>query len=262
MRPTLPRRLPTWAVLAVVSNVLVVGVLMVGCDPGTVVSPELGVDDRNLSPTQRSRYLEDAAHLALRQLARKGPLDDQPPTIPDTLWHSLYGALVHVYNAIDLAARDTVVEDYAIHAYPRPSVRDLLVIVDTTATWVEAWRAGRSLTGNPAIDSLMVRYDLGVVQCSTWVGDWVTLRAMRDPLNMAGLRPLFEAVPDVLIAEGGLVFGDGNDIRAARESGGWRISYHLKWNCPTTCLADHYWTFRVGPHGAVEYVGSGGDPIP
>ena len=89
------------------------------------------------------------------------------------------------------------------------------------------------------------------------------LRAMRDPLNIAGLVPLFEAIPDVLFAKPDNIFGDGDDIQAVAEAGGWRLTYYLKWDdCPATCLAAHHWSFRVGPRGAVEYLGSGGDPIP
>jgi len=109
----------------------------------------------------------------------------------------------------------------------------------------------------------VVRYDLGVAEATRWVGEWVVLRAMRDPLNIAGLVPLFEAIPDVLFAKPDNIFGDGDDIQAVAEAGGWRLTYYLKWDdCPATCLAAHHWSFRVGPRGAVEYLGSGGDPIP
>jgi hypothetical protein len=86
------------------------------------------------------------------------PLDE----IPEEPRESLYAALLRVHLATDLAARDTVIDLYSVHAFPRPVLRELIVAVEDSAAWAEAWARGERLTGNDAVDALLERWELEV----------------------------------------------------------------------------------------------------
>lgn len=73
----------------------------------------------------RAVYRVDAARLALRFLiARDDPARDEV-LLPDALTRTLYDVLILVHNATGLDARDSVVRQYAVHAFPNPPVDTL-----------------------------------------------------------------------------------------------------------------------------------------
>ena len=68
----------------------------------------------------RSAYREDAARLAVRIMHE---VEEEVATvveIPEKLWNTLYAALIHVYQAYQMAARDSVVNMYDIHTFFYP----------------------------------------------------------------------------------------------------------------------------------------------
>src|SRR2546422_8879398 len=80
------------------------------------------VNDSRVRDELRVLYREDAAHLALRELqARPGGYGDI--AITAELIDSYYAALVQVFNADGLGARDTVVDVYSIHSFGQPETR-------------------------------------------------------------------------------------------------------------------------------------------
>jgi hypothetical protein len=93
-------------------------------------------------------------------------------------------------------------------------------------------------------------------------GDVALLRTSR-PLNMAALAARFATVPGVIRAEPNCCVGDGNDIRARPENGGWRLEYSVGFgDCPAGCTGRRVWSFAVDNTGAVRYLGASGDPLP
>jgi hypothetical protein len=79
----------------------------------------------------------------------------------------------------------------------------------------------------------------------------------------ATLAARFATMPGVIWAEPNGYGGDGNDIRARPENGGWRLEYSVGFgDCPAGCTGRRVWTFVADATGAVRYLGASGDPLP
>lgn len=184
--------------------------------------------------------------------------------IPDELHGSLLNALGHIYRTVGLPARDSVVEVYAIHTFPGPTLDEVTLIgLDTSCAWAARLAAEIVPTGHPVVDSLMQAYALSVRQVfGIGASRYVLLRSSL-PLQIAELARRFNGIECLTGAEPNGVTGDGNDIRAEAEGEAWKITFSLGWgDCPAGCISRHVWTFRVRPDGQVEFLGSGGTPIP
>lgn len=215
-----------------------------------------------LTGPERLAYEEDAVRLALRRLAETGSpaLGDVVP--PQGLVASLYNALVHVHG-VSHPVRDTVVEVYRIRTFPEPPTREIMVRVDPSEPWTDAWKELNARTGNEAVDALVDAYELSVREYYRWsFGEVAVLRAGR-PLNATALATRFEPIPGVIWPERNGAVGDGNDIRAAPHGDGWRLDYSVGFgDCPAGCIHRHTWSFAVSAGGAVSFLGRSGPPPP
>ncbi len=220
-------------------------------------------DDSSVPESLRKAYFEDAARLALRKVNEAGGATREQVELPADLVQTLYSVLIHLYNAIGLAARDSVVAIYNIHTFPSPETHFLIVAVDSTAQWAAAWRQGNRLTGNVQIDLLMEEFNLELDgYCSTpWFPQSARLRSSK-PLNIAALAKRFTGIAGIRWAEPDGVMGDGPDIRAQSKTTYWQLEYSIGWgDCPAGCIARHFWAFDVYYNGRVQYVGSWGDAL-
>lgn len=221
-------------------------------------------DDSSVPEALRSAYREDAARLALRHLTASGDPARSDVELPATLVASLYNALVHVFNARDLSARDSVVDLYRVHTFPNPDVLSVTLGLDSTAAWVRSLREGGVPTGNAQFDELVDTYDLELERYHDLqiIYDLAALRAAA-PLNTIALAPMFRDIEGVLTASPQTWFGDGNDIRASAVSDGWRLDYSRGFgDCPAGCTGRYTWMFRVDADGNVTYEGTTGPRPP
>lgn len=240
--------------------------LLAACDGvgGPGAPPFQDVEDTTLPRLVSVRYQEDAQRLALRWLQAEEAPGLHEIALPADLVESLFRALARVYNATDLPARDSVVALYDIHTFPRPDMVRLVLSVDSTAEWPRAWLAGHRLTGNSVVDALMTEWDLRLDRYDdlTYFDDAAQLSAT-VPLNTFALAARFEAIEGVISAGPAGWGGDGDDIIAEGTPDVWLLDYSVGFgDCPSGCIARHYWTFRVHDDGVVEYLGSRGDPPP
>lgn len=241
---------------------VVAGLGVAGCEsvsgPGETFPLIPHASDEHLGDPERAAYEEDAVRLALRRLEEIGSpalMEVYPPAV---LVDGLYDALMLV-TLFDHPAKDSVA---GIHTFPVPETREILVGVDSTAAWVDAWRSGIAETGNPAVDDLMTTYGLEPDRFYEWaIGHYAVLRA-GAPLNATALATLFRSIDGVLAAETNRMGGDGNDIRARPRDGGWQLDYSVGFgDCPAGCINRHTWSFVVDGDGVVRYIGSSGDPL-
>src|SRR5882762_7612206 len=142
-----------------VSFLLTAAVILAACDTATAPrSVQSSVDDSRVPAELRAAYLEDANRMALRDLLANG-FSEVP--IPQDAVQPYYDALVLVYNATALPARDTVVDVYRIHTIG-PTTRSLLLQLLGNETWVQRLARSEIPTGDPAVDTLLTRYSLSV----------------------------------------------------------------------------------------------------
>jgi hypothetical protein len=239
--------------LAAAAAVLVLGGCAELLGPAIPDVPPAAVQ---LTPAQRLVMEEDAVRLALRHLAATNTPALQEVEPPAALVESLFNALAAVHGFAH-PARDTVVDVHGIRTFPNPPVWEVMVRVTPSAPWTQAWREGRALTGNAAVDALVNQYAITVREYYLWsIGEVAVLRTGR-PLNMQALAARFAALNGVVWAEPNGFMGDGNDIRARTQNGGWRLDYSFGFgDCPAGCTGRRTWSFHVGSSGAVTYLGS------
>lgn len=219
------------------------------------------VDDSQVPAELRTAYLEDANRLALRDLQSNGYTAIQ---IPSEAVQSYYDALVLVYNATALPARDTVVDVYGIHTFPNPATRSLLLWLLGTEAWVQRLARREIPTGEPTIDTLLARYSLTVGSVYTMHdGDVLITLGPPEPLNIKALAGLFRGTTGVRFAEPNNGCCDGNDMGGSIDGSRVLLDYSVGYgDCPAGCIARRFYHFAVHDDGKVEYLGASGSPPP
>lgn len=237
---------------------LAAAVVIAACDGTTAPrSVQSRVDDSRVPAGLRAAYLDDAARMALRDLQARG-YEDIP--IPDEALRPYYGALVAVYNATSLPARDTVVDVFAIHTFGNPPTRGLYLWALLSQEWVERLSRGEIPTGDSDVDAILARYDLAFTGAHIlYQGDVLITLESSEALNVAALAPLFRGFAGVKYSEPNTMGGDGNDIEGTVENSRVVLAYSVGGgDCPAGCTFRRYYRFAVGPDGVVEYLGASG----
>ena len=249
------------------------GVLLLGgCEEKSILSPGAGrstlvayvvpADETGVSEFDREAYLNDAGTLALRLLERGEWPGINEVELPSKLVRSLYNALLHIYNARYLPARQYVVGTYPVHTLDALKPRLLGVKINGSAVWPRQWLAGNRLTGYGPVDSLMVKYNLQLGGYSPYT--LTQILATDRPLNTVALASRFSRFPGVETAHpAGSIVGDGNDIRLIALWPWIELEFKRGWgDCPAGCVYEHFGRFRVYPSGNVLTVASFGSPLP
>ena len=215
-----------------------------------------------LPDSLESAYRVDASRLALRGIERSLPLRDASIEIPPEEVRARLQAFAWLFHATGLAARDSVVDVFHIHTFPRPAVRELVLSLDATEEWVARWTPGAAPSGNSVLDELVRRYGLSLVSDRmTGAYRQVVLRSVYA-VNIHALAARLAELPGVRWAESNTVRGDGSDIESERDGNDWLITFRLGWNdCPAGCIESHYWRFRVTDRGAVTFLESWGSRV-
>src|SRR5256885_8780835 len=232
-------------------------------DPAAQRTVRSFVNDSRVLDELRVLYREDAARLALRELqARPGGYGDI--AITAELIDTYYAALVQVFNADGLGARDTVVDVYPIHTFGQPETHRLLLQAAPDQEWVQRLVDGELPTGNAHVDRLLEDYGPSL--------DWkyplftsdemlIVLRSAAT-LNIAALEHLFEGIAGIRYSEPDGMGGDGNDIRVSRADP-ILLDYSVGYgDCPAGCIGRRFYHFAVHEDGTVEYLGASGSPPP
>jgi len=244
-----------------VSFLLTAAVMLAACDTATAPrSMQSSVDDSRVPAELRAAYLEDANRMALRDLLANGFAE---VLIPQDAVQPYYDALVLVYNATALPARDTVVDVYRIHAMG-PATRSLLLQLLGNEPWVQHLARREIPTGDPTVDTLLTRYSLSVGSAYTMQnGDVLLTLAPPEPLNIQALAGLFHGITGVRFAEPNNLVGDGNDMSGLIHGSRVLLDYSVGYgDCPAGCIARRFYHFAVHDDGTVEYLGASGSPPP
>ncbi len=211
-------------------------------------------------------YLNDADRLALRRIYQQNLTYVDSVQIPQNRTDTILKALIAVYNATALPARNAVVNTYSIHTFPIPNMDRVIVAADSIHPWMQQLKQGNLNTGNTQINNLISTYSLGIQNYNNFSGIFsfhvVTFRSDSN-YNMAQMADLFANIPTVAFTETVGVVGDGNNITAAIFPNYVELTYSIGWeDCPSGCIKHHYWVFRVNYNCAVEFAGESGTPIP
>lgn len=220
----------------------------------------LPADDEQLSEEQKTLYLLDAEKLAVRYVNNK---DSTQTEIPQSLIDLFYNGLVHIVNSEHPKANE--VAALGVHARIPVSSREILVIADTTAPWIDAWRNGTVETGSPEIDQLIEQFNFSLVQYRELENvsptSTTTLRSNR-PINIYAVGRLFSEL-DYIKGAGPDLITDGSNLSVLFFEDYLRYTFEYGFgDCPAGCINRHIWHFRVYKDGTVEFESESGAPVP
>lgn len=210
------------------------------------------------------KYEYHAAQLALRRIYSEGFPTQFDEIIASESRDSIMQALIAVYNATSVPARDTVV---AFDIYPTQEVgmRWIDITADSNSSWMQELLDFNQVTGNTALDDLISTYAASVVYASNppWsiyaiarleLNDYYNLPLVVDNYSLDTLT----GFTSINLISGGL---DSDDLYYEVFKGYRQLNYVHKWgDCPSGCTYSRTYSFNVYPNCSVEYLGSYGDP--
>lgn len=209
------------------------------------------------------KYEFHAAQLALRRIYDNNFTEVDSVIIPSASRDSVLNAIIAVYNAVGLPARDTIMS-FNISPVQTVPVRWIRIEADSNATWMQSLLNLNVPTGNMALDSLMSEYNCTITYVSNPVWSYIAIAKLEldDYYNLDQI--LENIVLDTLngmininTVEGGF---DQDDITYNVFAGYRQLNYIHKWgDCPAGCNFSRTWTFNIFDDCSVEYVGSFGD---
>lgn len=243
-------------------------VIAFGCDlaGNSESTDEIGsfkmapAEDQHLNEELKKAYRTDAEKLAIRYINDR---DSTQAEIPEELINFLYNGLIHLVNADHPKAQEAT-QKFQVHARTPASAREILVFVDTTASWIDNWREGQTETGHDRLDDLIAQYNFTLTEYNELTNVLPTAMAALSsnrPINVYAVGRLFEEVDDVEHA-GADSITDGSDIKVLFFGDYLRFTLELGFgDCPSGCINRHLWHFKVYKDGSVEFDGEKG-PLP
>jgi hypothetical protein len=212
-----------------------------------------------------ARYQDDADRLTLRKIYRQGLTYIDSVTIPQSHADTVLNALIAVYNATTLPARDSVVSIFDIHTFPEPILNGFNIAADSTLPWMQQLKLGNIPTGYAAIDNVIATYDLSVQNYLTFGNSypWHDVVFTSDNnYNFQTLTADLTTIPGVYASEPNSSIGDGNNISDSVYIDHVELIYSHGWgDCPSGCTARRFWKFNVYFDCTVTFVGSYGTPL-
>lgn len=214
------------------------------------------------SPTVTDLYRKDADRLALRREYHINMPEKDSVKINTTLRHNYLSALLAVYNATAIPARDTVINLLNIHSNPTPELNGLLIFADGGNFWMQSLLNSAVPTGYAPLDNLMSQYHLDVQ--TYYMASQYDVAVLRTDSNsnISAMAPRFAALASVLGASASAASSDVKNITDSINPAFTLLTYSFGWgSCENGCDFRAYWTFKVYNDCKVEYVGASGNPL-
>lgn len=217
-------------------------------------------------------YDADISNMALRRMYEVQSPDTSLIAIPQTWKDTILEGMAAILNAVSIPERDSVFNLYCVHDLAPHNLfiyNQLIVFVDTSYAWTQAWQNMQTLTGNPAIDNLLVQYQYQIVQFSHFSFGSMALLESSSLWNIYALIDQIEQVQGVLFAEPNALIGTAGRIDYVKQGTQRFYNFEFQWNdCFDGCDNSHTWKFSVLEDCSVEFLGTedwgffGIEPLP
>lgn len=211
------------------------------------------------------KYRTDSERLTIRRtFSINSPWKDSVKIDP-VLKNLFLSALLAVYNATSLPARDSVVKWFHINTMIYPDLNGLFINADSNLIWMKNLRNNVIPTGNTDVDVLLSKYYLQKVSYWNWAGNqlehMVTFKTDTN-CNIDGLAGKFDALPGCSGGGQNWLAFDGNDITDSIAPAFTQLVYSFGWgDCQSGCIFKHYWKFRVYNDCSVQFIGNWGSSV-
>jgi hypothetical protein len=214
------------------------------------------IDDSNLSDSLKNQYRNDAARLAILQM-HQDPILKTEIIVPDSLITKYYGALIAVYNSNIEKAKKVK----NIHDFRSSVIKEFLLVIDTSASWMENWKNGNIITGINQLDELIATYNIEINSVNTFSEIHMALILIKteDYVNYTMFPNLFHGIDKIKSAEHHGMIGGGGYISTSINNGSIILTYSIGWgDCLSGCISKHYWEFSV-KRNKVKFIREYGD---
>lgn len=176
--------------------------------------------------------------------------------IPQMIEDSVWGALSAVFNVQNMPERDSVIDLYCVHQYPKNHfVQEFLIIADRSYEWTNHWFNNELMTGIPIVDSIMIKYGFEIKSVSPSV-DMVVFRTEQS-FNIRAVCDLLKITDGIIYADPNISFGDGPRFTYTSSGIDRYLTFQIGWgDCMSGCIWRHIWRFKVNENCDVEYLGT------
>jgi hypothetical protein len=233
-----------------------------------IVSAQTVPSSCTASANIMQQYADDADYMTLQRIISLNDTHKDSITIPQAWADTAMRAMLAVYNATTLPARDSVVTIYKIHEYASFTMHMIFLTADSNETYMKQMKKNIFPTGDAAFDNLGNKYTIQSSQYlnfGTTPGNHDLTLQLDSAYNTPILKDEYNILSGLQIAKGTLnVFGDSNHINYTVTPTYVELQYTHGWeNCMDMngCDKRHTWTFRVSYNCDVTYIGSSGDPL-
>jgi len=212
------------------------------------------------------QYADDADYITLQRIIALGNTYADSIEIPQQWADTALRAMIAVYNATTLPARDSVVTKYKIHEYATPTMHMIFLTADTSQLYMKQMFKNIFPTGDPDFDNLGNTYTMKNWQYLFGIANFHDLNLYLDSAyNTPVLKDEYNMLPGLQMAKGTLnLYGDSSHISYQPTASYVKLDYTYGWsNCMDAngCDKKHTWTFHVSYNCDVTYIGSSGDPL-
>jgi hypothetical protein len=218
----------------------------------------------NAHDSTLAKYKNDADRLAIRRVFQSGSSYIDSSAIPKHWSDTMLNALIAVYNADSLPARDTVISLINIHTFQQPVLNSFFMAADSNLQWMQKLRKDSLPTGIDSADYLIKKYQLKVARYYRIKEFPYHIIILQSKLNynMEVVTNLFDSLSGVNYANISKVEGDGNDIKATIGKDYIELLYSYGWgDCFNGCIYKRYWKFKIYNDCSVSYLGSYGSKL-
>ena len=206
------------------------------------------------------QYTWDVKNLTLRRMWELNSPDTALVTIPYQWQDTIMDGLAAICNATSIPERDSVFNFYCVHDLASSGIfitKEIMVFVDTSFAWTDAWQNLIALTGNPQIDTIVTRYDLEVVDFYNFSFGNMALLATDSLWNVYALIDSLEIILGVEFCDPNQLIGAAGRILYDKIGSERYFTFWFQWNdCFDGCDNAHGWKFKVYEDCSVEFLGT------
>jgi hypothetical protein len=211
----------------------------------------------NVPDVLKSNYEFDVAHLTFKWLYEIHSPDTSLIEIPKWAQEPIWEGLAAIYNRHDIIEIDSLFNKYCVHnSITHSSVhRSIVIDVDTSFAWTKNWAQLQTITGIPALDSLLAKYGFNVYRYFELTHVFAELETTQS-INVLPLCDSLESFPGIISAHFSGYAGDGNRIKFEYSDNARLYTFTLAWgDCLAGCTSFHIWKFKVYPDCSVDFLG-------
>ncbi len=221
----------------------------------------------NLNDTVAVKYRKDADRLAVRRVYHISSSYRDTVKINKVISSVYLRALIAVYNATALPARDTVIKLINIHTKADPDLNGYSISADSNLIWMKNIRNNIYPTGLSLLDSSILNYGFQKTQYQStfWVPyHSVTYKADTNINSLPLANHMYTVVPGIYGCGPDAVPFDGPNIVDSVNANFTDLIYYYGWDdCALGCINQRFWKFRVYSNNCtVEYMGDYGAALP